>query len=96
LNFNGAFLGKSFALLERDETGRWRPRPQDWLEPVLSAGYGFPVDLSRRMQSLETIAKALNDDDPCRAAIALVQAQFPPLPDAFAEARMIEADKLSK
>ena len=48
------------------------------------------------MQSLETIAKALNDNDPCRAAIALVQAQFPPLPDAFAEARMIEADKLSK
>ncbi len=96
LNLNGAYSGKSLALLERDETGRWRPRPQDRLESILSDGYGFPVDLSRRMQSLETVAKAPNDNNPCRAAIALVQAQFPPLPDAFPEGRMMEADKLSK
>ena len=48
---------------------------------TLSAGYRFHVDLSRRMQGLETVAKALNDNNPCLAAIALVQAQFPPLPD---------------
>jgi hypothetical protein len=48
------------------------------------------------MQSLETVARALNDNNPCRAAIALVHAKFPPLPDSFAERRMIEVDKLSK
>jgi hypothetical protein len=32
------------------------------------------------MQTLETVAQALNDNNPCLAAIALVHAQFPPLP----------------
>jgi hypothetical protein len=92
----GASLTKDIPLLEQNEIGQWRPRAQERLEAILSAGYGFPVDLSRRMQSLETVAKALNDNNPCRAAIALVQAQFPPLPDSFAEGRMMEAEKLSK
>jgi len=96
LTENGAFLGKGLALLEQDEIGRWRSRPQNQLEAVLSVGYGVPVDLSRRMQSLEIVAKALNDNDPCRAAIALVQAHFPPLPDSFATRRMVEADHLQK
>lgn len=96
LNSNGAFLAKNVPLLEHDEIGRWRPRSRDCLERILSAGYGFPVDLSRRMQSLEIVAKALNDNNPCRAAIALVQAQFPALPDALAEGRMIAADDMAK
>lgn len=96
LTANGAFLGKSLVLLERDEIGRWRSRPQDQLEAILSIGYGIPVDLSRRMQSLETVAKALNNNDLCRATIALVQAQFPPLPNALAARRMVEADHFEK
>jgi len=96
LNSNGAFLAKNIPLLEHDEIGRWRPRSRDCLERILSAGYGFPVDLSRRMQSLKIVAKALNDNNPCRAAIALVPAQFPALPDALAEGRMIAADDMAK
>jgi hypothetical protein len=96
LNEAGAFLGKNTPLLEQNEIGQWSPRTQERLEAILSAGYGFPVDLSRRMQSLETVARALNDNNPRGAAIALVQAQFPPLPDSFAEGRMMEAEKLSK
>jgi hypothetical protein len=96
LKANGAFFGNSLALLEQDEIGQLRPRPRDQLESLLSVGYAIPVDLSRRMQSLETVARALNDNNRCLAAIALVQAQFPPLPDAFAAGRMIEADNLAK
>ena len=69
---------------------------QEQLEAILSVGYGFPVDLSRPMQGLETVAKALNDNNPCRAAIALVQAQLAPLPDPLAARRMVEADNLEK
>jgi hypothetical protein len=96
LNENGAFLANNVALLEQNEIGQWRPRPQERLEAILSAGYRFPVDLSRRMQSLETVAKALNDNNPCLAAIALVHAQFPPLPDNAAGRRMAEAEELAK
>lgn len=96
LTEEGAFLAKAFPLLEHDEAGRWRPRPQACLEEVLSTGYGFPVDLSRRMQSLDTVARALNDNNPCRAAIALVQAKFPPLPDERAARRLLDAEKLTK
>jgi hypothetical protein len=63
LTETGAFLAKNVPLLEQNETGFWRPRPQECLETTLSAGYRFPVDLSRRMQSLETVAKALNDNN---------------------------------
>jgi hypothetical protein len=96
LKANGAYLGNNLALLERDQIGQLRPRPRDQLESLLSIGYGIPVDLSRRMQSLAAVAKALNDNNRCLAAIAFVQAQFPPLPDAVAEGRMIEADNLAK
>ncbi len=81
LNKDGAFLGPRLALLEKDERGRWRARPAPVLKKILSEGYGSPVDMSRRVQSLEVVARALNDNNPALAAIALVQAQFPPLPD---------------
>ncbi len=93
LNEDGAFHGGNVALLEKDELGRC---PEPVLERILSAGYGLPVNMSRRMQSLEVIARALNDSNPCRAAIALVQAQFPPLLDSGAAKRMVEADELAK
>lgn len=95
LNETGAYLAKNTPLLEQNEIGQWLPRPQERLETILSAGYGFPVELTRRMQSLERVAKALNDKNPCLATIALVQAQFPPLPDNAAR-RMAEAEELAK
>jgi hypothetical protein len=96
LNQIGAFIAKNVPLLEPNEIGQWQPRPQECLEAILSAGYRFPVDLSRRMQTLETVAQALNDNNPCLAAIALVHAQFPPLPDNAAGRRMAEAEELAK
>ena len=97
LSVEGAFIGGNIRLLERDEFGRWLPRSQEQLEAILSLRYGIPVDLSRRMQSLETVAKALNDNNPCRASIALVHAQFAPLPDLYGiQDVVVENDRLEK
>lgn len=96
LSKDGAFHGANVALLEKDELDRWRQRPAPVLEKILSAGYGVPVDMSRRMQSLDVVARSLNDNNPCRAAIALVQAQFLPLVDNGAAKRMVDADELAK
>jgi hypothetical protein len=92
----GAFHGHNVALLEKDEAGCWRPRPQQDLETIFSAGYGFSVDLSLRIQGLVTVAKALNANNPCLAAIALVQTRIPPLPDPLAAERMAQAGELAK
>lgn len=77
LNDAGAFLADGTPLLERDGAGTWRPR---------SLG-----GLADRRDSLATIAKALNRGDRSLAAIALVQAEFPPLakanPDVGTEPR---------
>jgi len=48
------------------------------------------------MQGFETVAKALNDNNLCRAAIALVQTRIPPLPDASAAERMAATEQLAK
>jgi hypothetical protein len=94
LNVSGAFLGTGTPLLERDSHGRWRPRRRATLEHVLAKGYGVPVDLEWRMDSLATVARALNRGDRCLAAIALVHAELPALPDAGAAKRMAKADRV--
>lgn len=76
----GAFIGDDLALLERDPSGRWRPRQQHTLEKMLGRGYGVPVDLGWRMDRLGSVARALNKGDLSLAAIALVHAELPPLP----------------
>ncbi len=68
LSAQGAFHGQGVALLEKDAFGRWRPRAQSELKPILSAGYGFSVDLSARMHGLAAVAQALNNNQPCRAS----------------------------
>ncbi len=83
-------------LLERDAAGRWRPRPQSVLERLFTIGYGTRVDLGWRMTKLVNVARALNAGDRSLAAIALVQAELPPLPDLAAGARMAKADDLAK
>jgi len=96
LDDQGAFLGRGTPLLEKDASGRWRPRLQATLEWVLTKGYGVPVDLEWRMNGLAAVARALNKGDRSLAAIALVHAELPALPDERAAGRMAKADGLAK
>lgn len=100
LNEQGAFLGLGTSLLESETDAigqqRWRPRPRAELERVLGVGYGLPVDLESRMGALRVVADALSKGERPRAAIALLHARLPPLPDLGAARRMAEADPLAK
>jgi len=92
LNERGAYLGRGTPLLERDASGHWHPVARDRLERILSTGYGVRIDLGGRMGSLAAVARALNKGDRSLAAIALVQAEFPPLPNQRAAFRMARVD----
>ena len=96
VNQDGAFLGLRVPLLEKDELGRWRARHQPALEKLLGVGYGVPVDLGWRMARFENVARALNKGDLSLAAIALVHAELPPLPDADRARWMAQSDGLAK
>ncbi len=93
---HGVWHGNGTALLEQDSAGTWRPRPRTDLEQILSEGYGIRVSMERRMSNLLVVAKAMNRGDQALAAIALVHAEFPPLPDEDAAFRMARFDKLLK
>ena len=92
VNAHGAFIGNGVPLLEKDDRGRWQPRPAPVLESLLGIGYGAPTDMGARMGKLASVARALNDDDIARASVALVRAEFDPLPDAEHAASMAKAD----
>ena len=96
VNERGAFLGRGTPLLERDAIGRWRPRSRNVLERIVSRGYGTTVDLEWRMECLAVVARALNKSDRSLAAIALVHASFPALPETDSWRRMAIIDPLSK
>ncbi|HEY1722644.1 MAG TPA: lysozyme [Magnetospirillaceae bacterium] len=90
LSEDGAFLGNGLPLLER--VGRqWRPRSERDLDGALAKASGSSARIGWRMESLATIARALNRGDRSLAAIALVQAEFPTLtkgnPDVASEPR---------
>lgn len=91
LDARGAFVGDGVALLTKDNLGDFAPLPRRELETILSAGYQTAVDLGSRMHGMAALAKALNQGDHALAAIALVQLQFPALPDKGAGARMTKA-----
>jgi hypothetical protein len=74
----------------------WRPRSRAELERVLAIGYGLLVDLESRMGALRVVANALSAGERPRAAIALLHARLPALPDLAAARRMAEADPLAK
>lgn len=95
LNGDGAFLGEGTPLLEKDQSGRWRPRPQSVLEKLLTTGYGIPVNLDWRMHKLACVAHALNRGDRSLAAITLVHTELPVLPEGSPR-RMAKADGLLK
>ena len=90
----GAFIGAGVPLLEKDSAGRWRPRPRDILERLFRIGYDQPVDLDSRMVKLDAVAKALNVGDKSMAAVALIETELTPLPDADAAHRMAKAHAL--
>ena len=96
IDANGAFIGLGVPLLEKDASGRWRPRAQAELERLLRVGHGKHVDLGWRMAKLAAVARALDARDQSMAAIALVQAEFPALPDLAAALRMVKADGIAK
>lgn len=80
LSGDGAFLGDGTPLLEKDAGGRWRPLRPEGVAAGLAKSYGAPADPGWRMDSLATVARALNRGDLSLAAIALVQAEFPAIP----------------
>ena len=96
LDISGAYIGAAVPLLEKDAAGRWQPRSRAIFERLFRIGYQRPLDLEWRMTKLAAVARALNAGDRSMAAIALVHAQLPPLPDLDAAARMAEADGLAK
>ncbi|HEY1722642.1 MAG TPA: lysozyme [Magnetospirillaceae bacterium] len=76
LSEDGAFLGDGTPLLER-VGHQWRPRTERDLDSVLAKAFGSSTRIGWRMESLATIARALNRGDRSLAAIALVQAELP-------------------
>ncbi len=83
LDDNGACVGAGILLLERDDYGRWRVRPQAELERLFAIGLGTPIDLSWRMVKLASVARSLNVGDRSLAALTLEQAELPGLPENF-------------
>jgi hypothetical protein len=60
---NGAFLG-AVPLLKRSHANgkdRWQPIDGEQLCKQISAQFGLPVDMSRKMGGLKTIAEALGE-----------------------------------
>jgi len=74
----------------------WRPRPQQALDRLFKAGYGHPTNMAFVMRKLQGVAQALTKGDRSLAAIALVHAALPALPDPQAMQRMTKADRLLK
>ncbi len=96
VNERGAFVGPGVALVEAepDAIGRahFRPRPVAQLDALLAKAYGVQIDCARLEGHLRAVARALNDGDLARAAIALLHARLPPLPDDAAAERLAKAD----
>lgn len=71
-------------LLRRDGPGARAPRPPADVEPQLTELYGAPIDISRKVNRLTTVARALDCGDATLAAIAAVLLGFPD-PPGFAK-----------
>ena len=96
LNDDGAFLGEGVALVERDAHGLWRTRPREALQRLLDIGYGGGINAGRRIDALDSVARALNAKDKARAAMTLVHAGLPPLTDPERARKMAQANALLK
>jgi hypothetical protein len=79
---NGAFIG-TIPLLERTRANgkdRWLPIDGGELSEQISSHLGLPIDMSRKIGGLRTIASALNSGDVARAQIATVLLGIPDPP----------------
>lgn len=82
LSDDGAFLADGTPLLTRTGAGEWRPRQaEDVQKAAAFTGSAYRV----RAEGLATIARALNQGQPARAAIALLHLRLPPLPGSLAK-----------
>jgi len=72
LNRFGAFLADGTPLLESDSRGRWKARTPLELSSLLVKNESAQNAFEWRMQSLNCVARALNDNDVALASISLV------------------------
>ena len=79
---DGAFVGAIPLLKRSAANGKdyWQPIDAEQLSAEFSSEFGLPVDMSRKMGGLKTIAKALNTGDVARAQIATVLLGIPDPP----------------
>ena len=75
---NGLTIG-GVAVLERTHAPSrpWRSRPKVEIERDLSALYGAPIDIERKVDGLNLVADALTRKDLARAQVATLLLQFP-------------------
>jgi len=66
------------SLLRKGEQG-FEPRPKPELQLLLSRGLGVDADFSDRLSGIETVARALNEEDLSKALIAAVLLRLPEL-----------------
>jgi len=76
---DGLHVG-AIPLLRRDARGSWAPRPPAEVEPQLADLYGAPIDISRKIDRLTTVGRALDRGDAALASIAAVLLGFPDPP----------------
>jgi hypothetical protein len=85
----GAYLGEGSPLLQRVPSGlghKWIVRPEIELERLFSEAFHKPnVDVGDLARNLRAVANALNKGDMSLAAIALVLARIPALPEVAAK-----------
>jgi len=89
LNDEGAFIGEGVSLLNQRAfpSGHkvWRPREEEELRTLFELGYGRPMNMAFLMPKIRGVAQALTKGDRNLAAIFLLHACLPPLPDAMAD-----------
>jgi len=78
---DGLFLGRD-ALLARDESGNFEPRPTTELQNILRRVYGDDTNWESYSRSVELVAAALNKGDMARAMMTAVLMRLPDPGDA--------------
>src|SRR5260370_40769722 len=61
--------------VNKDQSGRWQPRPVSDLNRDLSERYGLPIDCSAKIAGLAAIARALRRGDILHARIVALHLQ---------------------
>jgi hypothetical protein len=90
----GLLLGRT-PLIERRE-GRFVVRERAEIEKLLKRAFPVSAAIERLMPGLETVASALNANDPCLARIAAVHLKIPDIPNLSARDEMETEDAVIK